>query len=124
MGKEQSVQAQAQETQGVRKVACKAPNHERPRAQWFGCQRTNCRETICENCAYTEEVLGLATKFCALCYLSAVNNMERKSRQLNDDDFLFDVSPTTGGARESESSSARGGFQRTTVGRNHETGEI
>lgn len=30
-------------------------------------------------------------KLCALCYLAAKNNTNRKSSVLNDDDFLFDV---------------------------------
>ena len=59
--------------------------------------------------------MGTILKSCALCYLSKMNNMERKSQMVNDDDFCFDVSPTQG-----QDSS----FSRTTVNRNTETGEI
>jgi hypothetical protein len=41
--------------------------------------------------------------------------MERKSRQLTDDDFCFDSSP---------GQAQRSSFIRTAVRRNHETGEI
>ena len=46
--------------------------------------------------------------------------MERKSRQLNDDDFLFDVGPISDDASTQSMSS----FQRTTVTWDRMTGEI
>ena len=62
----------------------------------------------------------MTMKLCALCYLSQMNNMERKSQQLNDDDFCFDVSPTGSTPGEPRQQS----FTRTAVRRNTETGEI
>ena len=61
-------------------------------------------------------------KLCALCFVAARNNSNRKSAMLkvDDDDFLFDMSPQ----EHSTSSSFSGSFQKTSVGRNTETGEI
>ena len=58
--------------------------------QQFLCQRQNCREMIDDSCAY----VSADVKLCALCYLAAKNNSNRKSTMLkvDDDDFLFDVS--------------------------------
>ena len=60
--------------------------------------------------------------------------MERKSRAIDDSDFIFDINPisdaaSASGMSEYSASSGRntftrGGFQRTAVKRNHETGEI
>ena len=98
------------------------------------CERNNCREKINDDCAYRYKVLNFEQKLCALCYLAEVNNMERKSRQLNDDDFCFDVSPSmdmSASAMDDDRSmsavstrSNGGSFQKTTVRRNAETGEI
>ena len=58
-----------------------------------------------------------------------MNNMERKSRAIDDSDFIFDATPFDENASASATSnysnnSGRGTFQRTAVKRNHETGEI
>ena len=70
-------------------------NHVLPAQKQFICERASCREKICDNCAYKDTIMNFEQKLCALCYLATVNNMERKSRQLNDDDFCFDISPTS-----------------------------
>ena len=80
---------------------------------------------ICDNCMYT---FG-GQKLCALCYLAAKNNSNRKScaLNLNDDDFLFDSTYDDTDPMGSEMGSVRsqgGSFHKTTVSRNTSTGEI
>ena len=41
---------------------------------------------------------GSEKEFCALCYLATVNSKERKSREMDDEDFCFDIGSTREGS--------------------------
>ena len=66
-------------------------NSTQPQPQQFLCQRQSCREMIDDNCCH----VNAGVKLCALCFLAVKNNSNRKSTMLkvDDDDFLFDMSP-------------------------------
>ena len=38
---------------------CEPPNHSLPREAQYMCERESCREKICDNCCFKEEILDL-----------------------------------------------------------------